>query len=518
MPPMTASCSSAKVSSWRSRRCRRFFSAVAPAGAPRFLGRRDAIPPPIAVSSRAYPVEFAPANERAASVVVRGGVGLGLRRHEDRPAVRAAVHFPHPALLLRAAVPRTNRRAVAADLATRPRRARAYRRCGAPDARGATRCQPLCPVPRHVGGGHRADHFVAAAPHRDHRRALELGARRRHRLPGDLRLLSRGERAAYPHAPRRGDARGEHDVSAADLRRGAGARTVRPAAERADARRHRGDLHRRGDDGVDQTMEIAYFVLLNVLGHLCFVGSRMTTTLFALQLGASEFTVGVLVALFAVLPMFLSVTAGRVIDRLGPRRPVMIGLAMLACAATLPFFFPSVPGLRYTLIASGLLNMGWDIYGFLMPLYGSRIGLAAGTIGLVMSSFALATFVVRALLTMLVQRVRHWVLISSAMGVAGTAYLLFPFVHSVPLLMALSFMLGLGLGASQPVIMALLYEQSPRGRQGEAVGIRTTMMNGSQTFIPLASGAISAALGMAPVFALIAALLYGGAWFAKKRT
>ena len=86
-------------------------------------------------------------------------------------------------------------------------------------------------------------------------------------------------------------------------------------------------------------MEIAYFIALNVLGHLCFVGSRMTTTLFALELGASEFTVGILLALFAVLPMFLSVTAGRVIDRVGPKRPVMAGMAVLACAATLPFLF-----------------------------------------------------------------------------------------------------------------------------------------------------------------------------------
>ena len=375
-------------------------------------------------------------------------------------------------------------------------------------------------------------------------------------------------------------------------------------------------------------MEIAYFILLNVLGHLCFVGSRMTTALFALKLGASELTVGVLLALFAVLPMLLSVSAGRLIDRLGPRRPVMLCLATLAFAAALPFFFPSItvlyftspllgcsfmflhiamnsvfgahgtpeqravtfswlslgfsisnslgpliagyaiegfghpgamlllamfpvialvllwrrkrplprpervprehnarvldllrlPALRYTFIASGLLNMGWDIYSFLMPIYGSRIGLAAGTIGIIMASFALATFVVRALLTLIVRRIRQWLLIASAMTLAGFAYLLFPFVHSVPLLMALSFVLGLGLGASQPVIMALVYEASPRGRQGEAVGIRTTMLNASQTFIPLASGAISAALGMTPVFALIALLLFTGAWIAKKRS
>jgi MFS family permease len=375
-------------------------------------------------------------------------------------------------------------------------------------------------------------------------------------------------------------------------------------------------------------MEIAYFVLLNALGHLCFVGARMTTTLFALRLGASEFTVGVLMSLFALLPMFLSVSAGRLIDRLGPRRPLAVSLAVLALAAALPFLFPHlatlyvsstlagtsfmfahiamnsvfgahgtpeeravnfswlalgfsisnsigplvagyaiegfghagamlalavfpvialvllwrrrrplprperlpharhgsvldllrVPGLRHTFIVSGLLAMGWDLYSFLMPLYGSRIGLAAGTIGVVMSSFAVATFVVRLFMTMLVRRVRQWLLIASAMTLAGTAYLLFPFVESVGLLIALSFVLGLGLGASQPVIMALLYEASPRGRQGEAVGIRTTMLNGSHTLIPLCSGAISAALGMTPVFVLVAALLFGGAWFARRRT
>ena len=195
-----------------------------------------------------------------------------------------------------------------------------------------------------------------------------------------------------------------------------------------------------------------------------------------------------------------------------PKAPIRTVIALKVDAMAEP-----KPALRYTLIASGLLNMGWDIYGFLMPLYGSRIGLAAGTIGVVMSTFALATFVVRAALTMLVQRVRHWMLISSAMAVAALAYVLFPFLHSVPLLMALSFVLGLGLGASQPVIMALLYEASPPGRQGEAVGIRTTMLNCSQTFIPLASGAISSALGMTPVFTLIAALLLAGAWFARRR-
>ena len=51
-----------------------------------------------------------------------------------------------------------------------------------------------------------------------------------------------------------------------------------------------------------------------------------------------------------------------------------------------------VPGLRHTFIVSVLLAMGWDLYTFLMPLYGARIGLSAGTIGVIMSTFAVATF------------------------------------------------------------------------------------------------------------------------------
>ena len=66
----------------------------------------------------------------------------------------------------------------------------------------------------------------------------------------------------------------------------------------------------------------------------------MTTTLFALELGASEFTTGVLMSLFALLPTLLSVSAGRLIDRAGPQRPLVYSLIALTAATALPFAFP----------------------------------------------------------------------------------------------------------------------------------------------------------------------------------
>ena len=373
-------------------------------------------------------------------------------------------------------------------------------------------------------------------------------------------------------------------------------------------------------------MEIVYFVLLNGLGHLAFVGARMTTSLFALALGGSELTVGVLMALFALLPMLLSVSAGRLIDRVGPRGPLLVSFASLALGVALPFALPSlatlyfactivgtsfmmihiamnsvfgaygspearavnfswlalgfsisnslgplvagfaiddlghaqamlvlavfplaaallvwgrkrplprplpvaarragvldllrIPQMRSTFIVSVLLAMGWDLYTFLTPLYGARLGLAAATIGLIMSTFAAATFAVRLIMPHVVKRLRQWMVIVSALALSGAAYSVFPFVSSVVPLMALSFVLGIGLGCAQPIIMSLLYEASPPGRQGEAVGVRTSLLNGSHTLIPLASGALSAAAGMAPVFWLLAAFLLGGAWFARQR-
>jgi len=152
-----------------------------------------------------------------------------------------------------------------------------------------------------------------------------------------------------------------------------------------------------------------------------------------------------------------------------------------------------------------------------MPIYGTAIGLHATTIGLILGAFAAATFVVRLALPWLSRHLREWSMITATFVIACVAYALFPMVQTVRLLAAIAFLLGLGLGATQPSIMSLVYATAPAGRAAEAVGVRTVVLNASHTLLPLLFGGLGAALGMVPVFWSMSAALALGGWFAERR-
>src|SRR5271169_2712983 len=69
---------------------------------------------------------------------------------------------------------------------------------------------------------------------------------------------------------------------------------------------------------------LVYFVLLTILSHVGFVGSRITVSLSAINQGASPLEVGVIMSLYAVIPMLLAVQAGRLVDRVGAFRPMAV--------------------------------------------------------------------------------------------------------------------------------------------------------------------------------------------------
>jgi MFS family permease len=100
--------------------------------------------------------------------------------------------------------------------------------------------------------------------------------------------------------------------------------------------------------------ELARLIVGHVFLHACMAGSRMAAPLLALRQGYSDAAVGVLLALYALAPVFLSLPAGRYADRHGLKRPFAWSVAAGVIGGALPFAFPVFPAL----CASALLTGG----------------------------------------------------------------------------------------------------------------------------------------------------------------
>ncbi len=362
-------------------------------------------------------------------------------------------------------------------------------------------------------------------------------------------------------------------------------------------------------------------VLLSVLTHTAYKGSKVLMSLSALELGANEFFVGMLFSTYALFPLLLSVYAGRISDRIGFRRPMLYGTIGLLGGLAIPFMFfrlealyiaaaligfcyifytvavqhligamadgmdrtrnyswfslgigmtallgptsagflidavghrttfavlaalPVVPvlllglwtgwlpkttqmkvskaekathrvgdllrnpPLRRALITAGIIETALELYNLLLPIYGHRIGLSASEIGMILGAFGFALLIVRAVMPLLVKRLGEEQLLAASLVLATGVCLMFPFVTGFATLIAISFVLGLGLGCGSPLSMMLAYNRAPAGRSGEAMGLRQMVNKGTEVLVPFVFGSLSAALGMVPVFWLDAVLL-----------
>jgi MFS family permease len=371
-------------------------------------------------------------------------------------------------------------------------------------------------------------------------------------------------------------------------------------------------------------MSVYLIVLLTVLNQIGLKGSKMLVALYAIELHASGFTIGVLVSMYALFPLGLAVYAGRYSDRVGVRRPMVLGSLGMCCSLLIPAVAPSlaalfvsaalvgianiffhvashnligalgdsaertrnfgtfslgaalsgmigpmlvgllidrggyalsywvltaisiVPGiallgasrlipahagarpeqasagrvadllrmprLRATLLTSGIILTGIDLFNFYMPIHGRAIGLSASMIGLIVGMQAAAAFVVRLWMPWMSGRYGEMRVLTWSLAMAGITYFLFPGFHHPALLAAISFLLGLGLGCGQPLSIILTYNHSPPGRAGEALGLRLTVNKFTQILVPVMFGSLGSAFGILPIFWTNGALLLWGAY------
>ena len=89
-------------------------------------------------------------------------------------------------------------------------------------------------------------------------------------------------------------------------------------------------------------MSVYFVYVLSLLHSVGVFSSQMVLPLYALNLGASPVTVGLLAATFSLFPTLLAVTAGRWIDRFGARWPMTAGSLIGGLGILAPFFFHSL--------------------------------------------------------------------------------------------------------------------------------------------------------------------------------
>ncbi len=375
-------------------------------------------------------------------------------------------------------------------------------------------------------------------------------------------------------------------------------------------------------------MTLYLVTLIAVLNQIGFSGSRIAISLYALELGANAFLVGLIVASYSLFPMLLAIVIGKLADRKAPRPLLILGALATAAALLVPPIFTGLwtlyvaalvlglfhqvfsiplevivggiggaenrarnysvvsmgwsganflgpiiaglsidylghlqvfwvlaaiastpvvllwllpdllpkapthaaqdrrgsrvldlwrlPALRTTLIAGGVIGSAKDLFQFYMPVYGHAIGLSASAIGTVLGTSALAAFVIRGVIPWLVRRLTETQILTYAIFIATLSFVLMPFFVNPYALAWIAFVLGLGVGSAEPIMLSLFYVLSPKGRMAEALGLYKTLRNATQMIVPVLFGSMAAALGYTAVFLSNAAMLAVSGWMTSK--
>jgi len=369
---------------------------------------------------------------------------------------------------------------------------------------------------------------------------------------------------------------------------------------------------------------IVFFLIISQIG---IKASRVLVTLYAIELGADSFIVGILISLYGFFPLFLAVYAGKTSDRFGFRYPIFWGQAGVALGLLIPYLFPRILSLfvsasiigaafifcqisfhnligslgtagertrnysimslgastsgfiapliagfsidhfghaatylylfiftlaaglsiltcfkdvtptspqaekhvkknaadllknkplRQILITSGIVIAGVDLFAFYFPIYGHRIGFSASLIGIVLSLYAAAAFVIRVIMPAIVKKYHEETVLTASLMLSGMTFLLFPLFKNAAALSLTAFILGLGLGCGQPLAIMLTYNRAPVGRSGEALGMRITVNKFIQISVPIIFGSIGNIFGLFPVFWTNAVLLMGSGYIGRK--
>lgn len=114
-------------------------------------------------------------------------------------------------------------------------------------------------------------------------------------------------------------------------------------------------MHTRADPAMRPLL------LLSAATFTSVIGVRVTTALAALHAGLSPALIGPMIALFALMPMLFGVKLGKLIDRIGVRKPLTGGALLAALGAAICGLWPHPLVLAAMAVAIGLSHLAFSL-------------------------------------------------------------------------------------------------------------------------------------------------------------
>lgn len=168
------------------------------------------------------------------------------------------------------------------------------------------------------------------------------------------------------------------------------------------------------------------------------------------------------------------------------------------------------PGLRRLLLVNWLVSASWDVHAFLVPVLGHERDLSASAIGTVLGVFAAAVAAVRLVIPLIAHRLTETQTLRGSMWLTAAVFVAYPFAPTAWWMGVCAVLLGLALGAVQPMVMSSLHRLTPVERHGEALALRSITINLASTAMPLFFGALGTAAGTTVLFWGMAAAVGSG--------
>ena len=173
------------------------------------------------------------------------------------------------------------------------------------------------------------------------------------------------------------------------------------------------------------------------------------------------------------------------------------------------------PGFKRFLTVNMLVSMCWDVHTFAVPVLGHERGFNASTIGLILGSFTLTVTLVRLVIPFLAHRMSELTVLRAAMLGTALVFAAYPLAPNAWLMGLCAALLGISLGSVQPMVLSMLHHLTPDKRHGEALALRSMIMNMASTAMPLLFGATGALAGASLLFWVVGAGVGGGSWLLR---